>query len=91
METMMKSAEAYYSEVFEDLCNSEVAHTHDFNNSDVDDLIIEEIHSRIWGKLLATNSLVLLDPDYGDPPMHIDKWIAENPESVEARTLLWIG
>lgn len=89
--TMMKSAQAYYSEVFEDLCNSEMAHLHDFNNSDVDDLIIEEIHSRIWAKLLATNSLVLLDPDSGDPPMHIDKWIADNPESVEARTLLWIG
>lgn len=87
----MKSAQAYYSEVFDDLCNSEMAHIHGFNNSNVDHLIIEEIHARIWAKLLATNSLVLLDPDYGDPPMHIDNWIKENPESVEARTLLWIG
>lgn len=91
METMMKSAEAYYSEVFEDLCNSEVADTHDFNNTDVDPLIIDEIHTRIWAKLLATNALTLLDPEYGDPQTHIDTWIKENPDSVEARTLLWIG
>ncbi|MXV82385.1 hypothetical protein F4Z98_03345 [Candidatus Poribacteria bacterium] len=88
---MLKSAEAYYSEIFEELCNSELAHLHDFNNTDVDHLIIEEIQTRIWGKLLARNSLTLLDPDYGDPPMHIDNWIKENPDSVEARTLLWIG
>lgn len=89
---MQKSAEAYYSEIFDELCNSELAQTHDFNNSDVDHLIIEEIERRIWEtKLLATNNLTLLDPDYGDPETHIDNWIKENPDSVEARTLLWIG
>ena len=88
---MMKSAEAYYSELFEALCNSEMAQRHDFNNCDVDHLIIDEIHTRIWAKLMATNALTLLDPDYGDPPTHIDNWIKENPDSIEARTLLWIG
>ena len=87
---MLKSAEAYYSEIYEELLNSEVSHYHPFNNCDVDDLIIDEIHTRIWAKLLATNSLTLLDPDYGDPQTHIDNWIKENPESVEARTLLWL-
>ena len=88
---MLKSTDAYYSEIFEDLCNSEMAHLHDFNNSDVDHLIIDEIHKRIWGKLLATNALTLLDPNHGDPQTHIDNWIKEHPNSIEARTLLWIG
>lgn len=89
--TMMKSAEAYYSEIYEELLNSEVSHQHPFNNCDVDHLIIDEIHARIWQKLLSTNSLVILDPDYGDPETHIEKWILDNPDSVEARTLLFIG
>lgn len=86
----MKSAEAYYSEIYEELLNSEVSHHHQFNNCDVDHLIIDEIHTRIWAKLLSTNQLWILDPDYGDPETHIDNWIKENPDSVEARTLLWL-
>ena len=68
---MLKSVEAYYSEIFNELCNSEMAHYHDFNNSDVDHLIIDEIRSRI-------------------PATDIDNWIKANPDSVEARTLLWL-
>ena len=68
---MMKSVEAYYSEIFNELCNSELGQLHDFNNGDVDHLIIDEIHARI-------------------PATDTEKWIMENPGSVEARTLLWL-
>ena len=87
---MMKSVEAYYSEIFEDLCNSEVATVHCFNNCDVDHLIIEEIMSRIWATLLNERGVTLLDPNHGEPETHIDNWIQENPDSIEARTLLWL-
>jgi len=87
---MLKSCEAYYSEIFEDLCNSEVATVRNFNKSDVDDLIIEEIHTRIWGTLLASNDQTILDPKHGDPESHIEQWLRENPDSVESRTLLWL-
>ena len=75
---MMKSAEAYYSEMFAELCNSEIAWHHDFNNSDVDDLIIYEIRERIGSQISAGTEA------------EIDKWIRKNPDSVEARTLLWL-
>ena len=68
---MMKSVDTYYSEIFNELSNSEMAWHHDFNNGDVDHLIIDEIHSRI-------------------PETDIDNWIKANPDSVEARTLLWL-
>ena len=54
---MLKSEEAYYSEIYEELLNSEVSHQHEFNNCDVDYLIIEEIEKRIWAKLTETNDL----------------------------------
>lgn len=75
---MMKSAEAYYSEIFDELCNSELAWHHDFNNGDVDALIIDEIRERIGSQLAASTEA------------DIDKWIRKNPDSVEARTLLWL-
>ena len=75
---MMKSAEAYYSEIFDELCNSELAQSHDFNNGDVDELIIDEIRERIGSQLAA------------DTEAEIDKWIRKNPDSVEGRTLLWL-
>ena len=87
---MMKSVEAYYSEIFNELCNSELGQLHDFNNGDVDHLIIDEIHARIWARLLKTNDLTLIDPNHGDTETHIDNWIKANPDSVETRTLLWI-
>ena len=68
---MMKSVDTYYSEIFDALCNSELAQSHDFNNGDVDHLIIDEILARI-------------------PATDTEKWITENPDSVEARTLLWL-
>ena len=75
---MMKSAEAYYSEIFDELCNSELANFHDFNNGDVDALIIDEIRERIGAQLAAGTEA------------EIDTWIRRNPESVESRTLLWL-
>lgn len=87
---MMKSAEAYYSEIYHDLVNSEVASVQNFNNCDVDHLIIEEIQTRIWARLLNERGVTLLDPNHGDPETHIDNWIQENPDSIEARTLLWL-
>ena len=87
---MLKTEDAYYSEIFNELCNSELSQFHDFNNADVDHLIIEEIESRIWAKLMQTNDLTLLDPNNGDPETHIENWKKANPDSVQARTLLWL-
>ena len=64
----MLSVEAYHLEIYEELLNSEVSQEHEFNDCDVDHLIIDEIHSRI-------------------PAEDTDKWIADNPNSLEARTI----
>ena len=87
---LMKSEEAYFSEIYNDLCNSEVSQYHDFNNTDVDDLIIEEIQSRIWATIIKEQGVWVIDQNSGDPETHIDNWIKANPDCVEARTLLWL-
>lgn len=75
---MMKRVEAFYSQIFDELCNSEMSSFHDFNNGDVDALIIDEIRERIGSQLAARTEA------------EIDKWIRKHSDSIEARTLLWL-
>lgn len=72
---VLPEIEAYYDELFWELWHSELSQENDLSNSDViDNFIIEEICNRIYRKSEGS----------------IGRWILENPDSLEARTLTWL-
>ena len=85
---MMKSEEAYSSEIWLDLHAD--GKSQDMNADDVDQASIEAITNRIWETIIKEQGVYIFNPNHGDPEMHIDNWIKANPDSIEARTLLWL-
>jgi len=73
---------AFIDELYYDLCNSEVAHSVEFNNCDVDWLLIETIENQIFHELIDTPHLWK-----GDPQPLIDAWRKDNPHRIEALAL----
>lgn len=75
---------AYIDEVYNDLVNSEVAHTVEFNNCDVDWLLIETIETAIFHELIDTPHLF---KDAAQRQNLIDEWKRDNPNRIETLAL----
>lgn len=73
---------AYIEKVYDDLLNSEVAHTVEFNNCDVDWLLIETIETAIFHEMIDNVHLFK-----GDRQPLIDAWRKDNPQRIESLAL----